>query len=351
MPSRCEQWLGEADISVAETVRARGARHSAVEGQERAGAARRPQRLARCLERARHARQRRAGRSGARRPARPERPVGRGGLCRRRLGAGAAERALSRADGHRRHRRRRQGGTAHRRRRALRHADRREGRSCPRSRCRMPASSATRPGRCTPSSTRSGAASPPCGATPQAGLDVVVPIRALADWVQVRQRLGAIPAIKTVSVRIARIRSRRAASRLLRHRRAAPEDAGPGRAAARQGCRQVALAGAVTAPVTRWRFWLGVAAGFLLLLWLLNDILLPFVVGAVVAYFFDPVVVAPAARGPVAHLGDDSGDHRRGADRGRCGDGDRAAAVRPGSGADRQGAGIRRQGGCSACSR
>jgi hypothetical protein len=35
----------------------------------------------------------------------------------------------------------------------------------------------------------------------QAGLDVVVPIRALAEWVQVRQRLGGIPAIKTVSVR------------------------------------------------------------------------------------------------------------------------------------------------------
>ena len=43
-------------------------------------------------------------------------------------------------------------------------------------------------------------------------------------------------------------------------------------------------------PVNRWRFWLGVAALFLLLLWLLNDVLLPFVVGAVVAYFFDPVV-------------------------------------------------------------
>jgi predicted PurR-regulated permease PerM len=52
----------------------------------------------------------------------------------------------------------------------------------------------------------------------------------------------------------------------------------------------VAPAGAVTAPV-RWRFWLGVAAGFLVLLWLLNEILLPFVVGAVVAYFFDPVVL------------------------------------------------------------
>ena len=29
----------------------------------------------------------------------------------------------------------------------------------------------------------------------------------------------------------------------------------------------------------RWRFWVAVAAGFLLLLWLLNNILLPFVVG------------------------------------------------------------------------
>ena len=43
-------------------------------------------------------------------------------------------------------------------------------------------------------------------------------------------------------------------------------------------------------PDTRWRFWAGAAAVFLLLLWLLNDILLPFVVGGVVAYFFDPLV-------------------------------------------------------------
>jgi hypothetical protein len=35
----------------------------------------------------------------------------------------------------------------------------------------------------------------------QAGLDVYVPIRALADWVQVRQRLGGIPAIRSVAVR------------------------------------------------------------------------------------------------------------------------------------------------------
>ncbi len=40
----------------------------------------------------------------------------------------------------------------------------------------------------------------------------------------------------------------------------------------------------------RWLFWVGAAAAFLLALWLLNDILLPFVVGAVIAYFFDPVV-------------------------------------------------------------
>ena len=41
----------------------------------------------------------------------------------------------------------------------------------------------------------------------------------------------------------------------------------------------------------RWRFWVAVAVVFLVLLWLLNDILLPFVVGMVVAYFLDPVVV------------------------------------------------------------
>ena len=44
------------------------------------------------------------------------------------------------------------------------------------------------------------------------------------------------------------------------------------------------------ATANRWRFWLGAAAALVLILWLLNDILLPFVVGAVVAYFFDPVV-------------------------------------------------------------
>lgn len=43
-------------------------------------------------------------------------------------------------------------------------------------------------------------------------------------------------------------------------------------------------------PNSRWRFWVGAAVLFVLMLWLLNDILLPFVVGAVVAYFFDPVV-------------------------------------------------------------
>lgn len=43
-------------------------------------------------------------------------------------------------------------------------------------------------------------------------------------------------------------------------------------------------------PVGRWRFWVVAAAAFLAVLWLLNDILLPFVVGIVVAYFLDPVV-------------------------------------------------------------
>ena len=45
-----------------------------------------------------------------------------------------------------------------------------------------------------------------------------------------------------------------------------------------------------TAPASRWRFWVAAAAVFLLMLWLLNDILLPFVVGMAVAYFLDPVV-------------------------------------------------------------
>lgn len=51
-------------------------------------------------------------------------------------------------------------------------------------------------------------------------------------------------------------------------------------------------AGAMSVPAgaNRWRFWVAAAAVFLLFLWLLNDILLPFVVGMVVAYFLDPVV-------------------------------------------------------------
>lgn len=35
----------------------------------------------------------------------------------------------------------------------------------------------------------------------QDALDVIVPIRALGDWVQVRQRLGAIPAVKAITVK------------------------------------------------------------------------------------------------------------------------------------------------------
>ena len=32
-------------------------------------------------------------------------------------------------------------------------------------------------------------------------LDVVVPIRTLGDWVQIRQRLGGVPAVKRMTVR------------------------------------------------------------------------------------------------------------------------------------------------------
>lgn len=46
-----------------------------------------------------------------------------------------------------------------------------------------------------------------------------------------------------------------------------------------------------TAQAMRWRFWVAAAVVFLLLIWLLNDILLPFVVGMAVAYFLDPVVL------------------------------------------------------------
>ena len=46
----------------------------------------------------------------------------------------------------------------------------------------------------------------------QAGLDVVVPIRQLSDWVQIRQRLGAVPAVKSVTVRA--LESERAEVRL-----------------------------------------------------------------------------------------------------------------------------------------
>src|SRR6266851_3114108 len=45
-----------------------------------------------------------------------------------------------------------------------------------------------------------------------------------------------------------------------------------------------------TAAAARWRFWVAAAIVFVLILWLLNDILLPFVVGMAVAYFLDPIV-------------------------------------------------------------
>src|SRR5262249_10305993 len=112
------------------------------------------------------------------------------------------------------------------------------------------------------------------------------------------QRLGADPpaagrgAVREEHHRtFARVGARRGASGIFRHPGSAAAHARARQPAARQGRRSMATAGAVITPVNRWRFWVGAAIVFLLLLWLLNDILLPFVVGAVVAYFFDPVVV------------------------------------------------------------
>jgi len=90
----------------------------------------------------------------------------------------------------------------------------------------------------------------------------------------------------------------------------------------------VAAAGALS---NRWLFWVGVAAGFLLLLWLLNDILLPFVVGGAVAYFFDPVVVRlqRAARGRIGGAAHDQLLEQVGAARFRTSDLQPAAPSAP----------------------
>ena len=164
-PDPVKAWLGQAGVKIAETVSRAGAGHPAVEGQGGRRAARRPQRLARGVADARHRRQRRAGDGAARRPARPERRDGRGALCRRRLRALPAERALSRADHRRGDRRGRQGQrAADRQRPALRRADRRAQRDPAHDDSRIRPSSPPRPSRSTRSSTSSGAASPRCAA-------------------------------------------------------------------------------------------------------------------------------------------------------------------------------------------
>ena len=58
-------------------------------------------------------------------------------------------------------------------------------------------------------------------------IDVYVPIRALGDWVQVRQRLGGVPALKSVVVR--KLESDRAELQagIFRHHRRAAAHAGP----------------------------------------------------------------------------------------------------------------------------
>jgi len=43
-------------------------------------------------------------------------------------------------------------------------------------------------------------------------------------------------------------------------------------------------------PIPHWRFWLVTFGVFILLLWVLSPILLPFVIGLILAYFLDPIV-------------------------------------------------------------
>ena len=76
-----------------------------------------------------------------------------------------------------------------------------------------------------------------------------------------------------------------------------PASASP-RMATAGACRCVEMSEASQAQGTRWRFWLVAAVVFLLILWRLNDILLPFVVGMVLAYFFDPLVARLQRNGP-----------------------------------------------------
>ena len=97
----------------------------------------------------------------------------------------------------------------------------------------------------------------------------------------------------------------------------------------------------------------GIAAGFLLMLWLLNDILLPFVVGMRRRLLPRSRRGAPAAARHVAHLG----DHRRStivavaARRRRRRWRSLPPLVRPAAVADRQGAGLHGQAGGRASSR
>ncbi len=90
-----------------------------------------------------------------------------------------------------------------------------------------------------------------------------------------------------------------------------------------------------TVATGRWIFWIAAAAAFLVLLWLLNDILLPFVVGMVVAYFLDPVV-ARLQRAYVAAMATTLVTIVAVLVSDRCGDGDPAAPLRADTVADRQ---------------
>ena len=248
-PDPVKAWLGEAGVKIAETVSRAGAGHPAVEGQGGRRAARRPQCLARSLAGARHGRAAPCRSTVLRGDQLDQNAVtAEEALCRRRLGARPAERALSRADHRRGDRRGRQGRRpAHRRRPALRHADRRAQRDPAHDGRRTRPSSPTRPSRSTPKIDEQWRSVATVRRDSQDTIDVYVPIRALGDWVQVRQRLGGVPALKSVVVR--QLESDRAELQagIFRHHRRAAAHAGLGRAGARQGSRQVAIAGALIA--------------------------------------------------------------------------------------------------------
>ena len=182
-------------------------------------------------------------------------------------------------------------------------------------------------------------ASPWSSSRPQASLDVTAPIRALGDWLQVRQRPPRCRRSRTFSVRTESDHADlhldyfgtpgASFNRRWRSRLAAQQGSGSV-ATSRRGDAPFDHTGTVTqAPPTRWRFLIG-AAGCLFM-------------GGAVAAERHPAAVCrrrggrllprsggrpPAAPWLSRTLACD-GDDRRGSDRDRRGDRHRAAADRP----------------------